>query len=63
MTFEDPILFEKAGEKLLSHLEHKVTLTAYGGECAPDSIPVECENCCEVLTSPLIPRPSMIVTI
>jgi len=49
VTFADPILFDLAGEKLLPHLSHKITLTAYGGDAAPDNIAVECEDCAEVL--------------
>jgi hypothetical protein len=49
MTFDDPNLFDQAGEQLLPHLEHKLTLTAYGGDAAPDSIALECEDCREVL--------------
>jgi hypothetical protein len=49
MTFDDPMLFERAAQKLIPHLSHKLSLTPYGGEAAPDSIAIECENCHEVL--------------
>lgn len=49
MTFDDPSLFESAGAKLLPHLTHKLTITAYGGDVAPDNIAIECEECAEIL--------------
>jgi hypothetical protein len=49
MTFDDPMLFERAAQELLPHLSHKLSLTPYGGEAAPDSLAIECENCHEVL--------------
>ena len=56
MTFENPMLFEQAARELLAHLSHKVSLTPYGGDAAPDSIAVECENCHEVLIE-FLPEP------
>jgi hypothetical protein len=58
MTFDDPTLFDLAGDKLLPHLEHKISLTAHGGDAAPDSIAVECEDRCEVLID-FLPEPRL----
>jgi hypothetical protein len=41
MTFDDPMLVERAAQELLPHLSHKLSLTPYGGEAAPDSMAVE----------------------
>jgi hypothetical protein len=49
VLFDDPMLFDQAGEELLPHLTHKITITPYGGDAAPDSIAVECEDCHELL--------------
>jgi hypothetical protein len=49
MTFDDPMLFERAAQELLPHLSHKLSLTPYSGEAGPNSIAIECENCHEVL--------------
>jgi hypothetical protein len=49
MLFDDPMLFDQAGKELLPHLTHKITITPYGGDAAPDSIAVECEDCHELL--------------
>jgi Family of unknown function (DUF6166) len=49
MTFDNPMLFERAACELLPHLSHKVSITPYGGDAAPDRIAIECENCHEVL--------------
>lgn len=49
MLFDNPTLFDQAGEELLPHLTHKITITPYGGDAAPDSIAVECEDCHELL--------------
>jgi len=45
MIFDSPILFEQAAQQLLPHLDHKITITPYGGDAAPDNIVVECEGC------------------
>lgn len=49
MLFDSPMLFDQAAQELLAHLTHKVSITPYGGDAAPDSIAVECEDCHEVL--------------
>jgi hypothetical protein len=49
MLFDNPMLFDQAGEELLPHLTHKITITPCGGDAAPDSIAVECEGCHELL--------------
>jgi hypothetical protein len=49
LLFDNPTLFDQAGEELLPHLTHKITITPYGGDAAPDSIAVECEGCHELL--------------
>jgi hypothetical protein len=49
MIFHNPMLFDQARQELLPHLTHKITVTAYGGDAAPDTITVECEDCHEVL--------------
>ena len=48
MLFDSPMLFDQAGEELLPHLTHKITITPYGGDAAPDSIAAECEDCHEL---------------
>jgi hypothetical protein len=45
MIFDSPMLFDLAGETMLPHLNHKLTITPYGGDAAPDSIAIECEDC------------------
>ncbi len=45
MLFDNPMLFDQAGQELLRHLAHKITVTPYGGDAAPDSIAIECEDC------------------
>jgi hypothetical protein len=45
MLFDSPMLFDQAAQELLRHLCHKITITPYGGDAAPDSIAVECEDC------------------
>ena len=45
MFFDDPMLFDQAAQVLLPHLAHKITITPYGGDAAPDSIAIECEDC------------------
>lgn len=49
MFFDDPMLFDQAAQELLPHLAHKITITPYGGDAAPDSIAIECEDCHEPL--------------
>lgn len=49
MLFDNPMLFDQAGEELLPHVTHKITITPYGGDAAPDCIAVECEDCHELL--------------
>jgi hypothetical protein len=49
MTFGNPSLSKQATQQLLPHLSHKLSLSHYGGEAAPDSIAIECENCHEIL--------------
>jgi hypothetical protein len=49
MMFDNPELFDRAGNELLSHLTHRITITPYGGDAAPDEIAVECEECGSVL--------------
>jgi hypothetical protein len=49
MTFENLVLFERAAQELIPQLSHKLSVTPYGGEAAPDCIAIECENCHEVL--------------
>jgi len=49
MIIENPMLFEQAGPDLLPHLGHKLTITPCGGDAAPESIAVECEDCHECL--------------
>jgi len=46
----------QAGKELLPHLTHKITITPYGGDAAPDSIAVECEDCHELLID-FLPEP------
>jgi Family of unknown function (DUF6166) len=45
MLFDNPMLFDQAAQELLPHLTHEITITPYGGDAAPDSIAVECEDC------------------
>jgi hypothetical protein len=49
MLFDNPMLFDQAAQELLPHLAHKITITPYGGDAAPDSIVMECEDCHEPL--------------
>ena len=49
MLFDNPTLFDQAGEELLPHLTHKIAITPYGGDAAPDSIAAECEDSHELL--------------
>jgi hypothetical protein len=49
MFFDNPMLFDQAAQELLRHLGHKITITPYGGDAAPDTIAVECEDCHELL--------------
>jgi hypothetical protein len=49
MFFDDPMLFDQAGQELLPHLAHRITITPYGGDAAPDRIAIECEDCHELL--------------
>jgi len=49
MFFDNPMLFDQAAQELLRHLAHKITITPYGGDAAPDSIAIECEDCRELL--------------
>jgi hypothetical protein len=49
MIFDNPVLFDQAGQELMPHLAHKITITPYGGDAAPDEIAVECEDCHAVL--------------
>ena len=49
LVFDNPILFEQAGQQLLPHLCHKLSLSSFGGDSAPESIAVECEDCGELL--------------
>lgn len=49
MIFDNPTLFERAAQELLPHLSHQLAIASYGGDAAPDSISVECEDCHEVL--------------
>jgi hypothetical protein len=39
MTFDDPTLFDLAGDKLLPRLEHKISLTAHGGDARRTALP------------------------
>lgn len=38
-------LFDQANEQLRPHLGHKLSVTFYGGDAAPDEIAVECDDC------------------
>lgn len=49
MFFDSPMLFDQAAQELLPHLTHKITITPYGGDAAPDRIAIECEDCHELL--------------
>ncbi len=49
MFFHNPMLFDQAAQVLLPHLAHEITITPYGGDAAPDSIAIECEDCHELL--------------
>jgi hypothetical protein len=57
MTFDDPMLFDQAAQKLLPHASHKLTITPYGGDAAPDNISLECADCNELLLD-FLPEPS-----
>jgi len=57
MNFDDGDLFEQAYETLTPHLLHKLTITAYGGDAAPDNLAVECEECNQTLID-FSPEPS-----
>jgi hypothetical protein len=45
MIIDNPMLFEQVASELLPHLGHKLTITPCGGDAAPESIAVECEDC------------------
>jgi hypothetical protein len=49
MIFSDPKLFERAAHELLRHASHKIGIMLFGGDAAPESVIVECEQCHEVL--------------
>jgi hypothetical protein len=56
MLFDNPVLFDRAAQQLLPHLKHKITITPHGGDAAPDSLAVECEDCHECLID-FLPEP------
>ncbi len=56
MTFDDPVLFEMAGQELLKHMGHRISITPDGGDAAPDRIAIECGDCGKVLID-LFPKP------
>ena len=49
MFFDNPMLFDLATLELLRHLAHKITISPYGGDAAPDNIAIELEDCHELL--------------
>jgi hypothetical protein len=50
MIFPNPPLFEKAGQELLPHLAHRISIVAYyGGGAEQDGITVEFAECHEIL--------------
>ena len=49
MLFDNPAVFDQVGREVVPHLTHKITITAYGGDAAPESLAVECEDCHETL--------------
>jgi hypothetical protein len=57
MFFDNPMLFDQAAQELLLHLGHKIAITPYGGDAAPDSIAIECEDCHEPLID-FVPKSS-----
>ena len=56
MIFSDPRLFEQAAEELLSHASHKISILPIGGDAAPESVTIECEDCHETLIE-FLPEP------
>ncbi len=57
MFFDNPMLFDQAIQELLPHLAHRITITHYGGDAAPDSVAIECQDCHELLID-FVPEPS-----
>ncbi len=50
MIFHNPLLFEEAGQELLPHLAHRISIVPYyGGGAEHDGIAVECADCHEIL--------------
>ena len=49
MIFTDPELFESAARELLRHAPHRLGLMPVGGDAAPESLAIECEDCHELL--------------
>ena len=49
MIFTDPKLFERAAQDLLQHASHKLFVVPIGGDAAPESMAIKCENCHEAL--------------
>jgi hypothetical protein len=45
MIISDPKLFERAAQELLQHVSHKLGIMPIGGDAAPESVIVECEQC------------------
>jgi hypothetical protein len=58
MIFTDPELFEQAVHDLLRHASHKIAVAAFGGDAAPESVTMECEDCHEVLVE-FLPEPQI----
>src|SRR5436309_883547 len=49
MLFDIPDLFERAAQELLPHVAHKLSMVTAGGDAAPESIAIDCEDCRTVL--------------
>jgi len=57
MMFDSPALFDRAGEELLPHLTHKITITPHGGDAAPESIIIGCADCHRLLVEGYLDPP------
>lgn len=57
MIFNQPRLFDNALEELAKHALHKLSLMLIGGDAAPESLAIECEDCHEMLIE-FLPEPT-----
>lgn len=49
MILENSMFFEQAAQELFPHLAHTLSIMAVGGDAAPESIAIDCEDCHTVL--------------